>query len=91
MLIKLMRFKINKLGAFSFLDCESVGYTFNTLPDFFSIVTRPRNLFKNKSSRFLCFQEERLYRETLNTIRSTITLQKLTSVVYKHIVLLLTS
>lgn len=91
LLLKLMRFKINKLGAFRFLDCESVGYTFNTLSDFFSIATRPRSLFKNKSSKFLCFQEQRLYRETSNTIRSTITLQKLTTLVYKHTVLLLTS
>jgi len=68
-----MKFKINKLGAFRFLDCESAGYTFNTLSDFSSVATRSRSVFKNKSSRFLCFQEQRLYRETSNTIRFTIT------------------
>lgn len=89
-----MRFKIIKLGAFSFLDYESAGCTFNTLSDFFSTATRPGSLFKAKrkqnQTKSFMFQEQRLYRETSNAIRATLTLHKLTTAVYKHPVLLLT-
>lgn len=81
MFLKIMRFKINKLGALSSLGCESTGYTFNALPDFSSTTS---SFFKPKTSRFLHFHEQGLYRETPNTIRSTSTRQKLTALVYKH-------
>lgn len=64
---------------------------FHTFSHSFSKATRPGDLLKNRSSSFPCFQEERLYRETSNSIISTITLQKSTTLLYKHTVLLLTS